>query len=87
MRTIYKYKISITGGEQLFSLHNGHRVIHIGEQNGELWMWVDQRTDHSRVDFNLRAIQTGHAVGDKANGHLGTVVMSDGYVWHIYETF
>ena len=87
MRTVHKYEVDVTDGPQTYEVHSGYHIIHFGEQNGKLCMWVDHRTECEKVSAILTVVGTGHDISDFPHIHLGTVQMSSGLVWHIYNNF
>lgn len=88
MRTIYKYEMSMTDDIQTFDLYNGYSIVHFGEQDGKIMMWVDHRTEYDTKQLvKLQIIGTGHDIGDYAASYRQTVQMPNGLVWHIYERF
>lgn len=94
-RVIYKYPIQ-QGGETVI---RGWftRFMHVGEQNGELMVWMENSLTHSgkagwaprtpdeMIEVTFHAIGTGWTYENGELGfHMGTVQMSDGLVWHVY---
>lgn len=88
MRTVHKFELSTTDDIQTFNLPMANNILKFGEQNGQVVMWIDLRTD--KMPERLRKFQiigTGHDIGDYPAEWLDTVQMSSGLVWHIYERF
>lgn len=85
MRTIHKFKLATTGEIQEFHLPLGSAILKFGEQNGQVVMWVDVRTENNTYVKHLQIIGTGHDIGEYPSLWLDTVQMSNGLVWHIYE--
>lgn len=81
--TIHKYPLFM-GDEVAVMMPAGAKVLHVGEQEGGLTLWaqVDQSQPFERRVFSIRG--TGHPLGEVGR-FIGTVVMSYGLVWHIYE--
>jgi len=86
MRTIYKY--NLTEGLQSLSLPEESRIVHVGEQHGWLTIWVEQPVQNTTPSTvrNINVYGTGQHVYDDAAVYVGTVLMTSGLVWHVYET-
>lgn len=81
-RRILKYHLGRPKGVLL--LPTDSTVIHVGEQEGELYIWVEtptSDTEWSKLAFLVVATGEAHA-GD--GRHFKTVQMQNGLVWHIY---
>jgi hypothetical protein len=84
MRTVYKYPLNNIGENEL-KLHRGFQIIHAGEQDGVVNLWVDSRTDNQKDDVTIVIYGTGHQMSEYAQEHIQSVQMSNGLVWHIYR--
>lgn len=85
MTTIYKFRLG-QGVSNALSMPTGAELLHVGEQMGELYLWA--RVDTSRVYENRELVVagTGWLEGTPARGqHIGSVQMSSGLVWHVFE--
>jgi hypothetical protein len=85
MRTIYKYDLMF--GYNSLYIPDGYKVVHVGEQYGNLTMWVEQPT--SKYPPSMHTFQvygTGQPFLDDNAVHVGTAVMTNGLVWHVYDT-
>lgn len=85
MKTIWKYQLALTDGQQVLAMPKGARILHLGYQNQvpTLWAEVDSEADKEPRYFQIHG--TGHPV---ANGgtYLGTVQASSSiFVWHVYD--
>lgn len=83
MRTIYKYPLEITRRQEIATFRNC-RVIHVGEQSGQLILWLLVDTKAEWIDLPVFVFGTGHPLPDAEFHHVGTVCMSDGFVWHVF---
>lgn len=96
-RVIYKYRLQQGGATTIKGWFT--RVMHVGEQDGELYIWMENslnamsfytgnmipRAESEKVEVTINAIGTGWEYGAADFGmHIGTVQMSDGLVWHIF---
>lgn len=82
-RVIYKYPI--TNGQASYELPCTSRVLHVGEQDGELFVWVDRPGPNQFVidlTHYFYVVGTGWAV--PYGTYVGTVQMDAGHVWHVY---
>jgi hypothetical protein len=88
MYAIHKFPIKTIGVTEIL-LSDDHEVLHVGEQDGQVMMWVKVRTsvgadlDH----YKFRIIGTGEQFKpDEKNMHyIGTVQMKEGLVWHVFQ--
>ena len=84
MRAVNKYELKITG-EQTLILPKGAQLNYFGEQDGKLFVWADVRDTNEPEERHIFIFGTGHVIDDHAYSWSGTVRMSNGLVWHIYE--
>jgi len=83
MKTIYKYEIALSEGT--VEVPENHEVLHIGEQNGRLFMWVLVGDSYFVKIISSLVIGTGWPVeGVSGKGYFGTVQMASGLVWHVF---
>jgi len=91
MRKIYKHRLKITDEIQVLTLPPDSIVVHCGEQEAGLYVWVDGDVDADEyIVVPFRIFGTGHLIkaasgAEEDASHVGTVQMSNGFVWHIYE--
>ena len=86
---IFKYRIPFQDVEVKIPLSEGCQVLHVGEQNNEVFIWIAVDPDqiwtcHKR----FRIIGTGYEI--KVDDYyqlkfIGTVQMKNGLVWHVFE--
>ena len=88
--TIWKYEIPLTD-EPVIEMPLGAVVRHVGEQDGQLCAWVQVIPTQPMVRHRLRVAGIGHPLhlpdeGSRyATSYVGTVVMADGFVWHVWD--
>jgi hypothetical protein len=85
MNTVYKWPLDLTDVQEV-AIPEGTRCLHVGEQNGvlTLWGWCD--SDEPLRDRRIAVVGTGNpAPSSREANHLGTVVMPNGFVWHVFE--
>ncbi len=85
--TIYKYPLPILDHSEVI-LPLGAEVIHIGEQDGLLYVWafVDPELGPP-VRRRFRIFGTGHLIPDDvaADSWRQTIQCANGLVWHVFE--
>jgi hypothetical protein len=82
-KAIYKYQLNIHD-IQTVCLPKGAKIIHIAEQFGFLCLWAEVWEDADDCEIDIMVRGTGHTFTGHENYHLGTVLMSNGLVWHVY---
>ncbi len=99
MRSVYKYAIPFGRSPTTLHLPENAKIVHAGEQEGTVVLWVEGRYDTTYIDSTLYVRQfqifgTGHEIPrnsvdknitETRYQHRGTVQMADGLVWHVYE--
>lgn len=81
---IFKYPVEDNGG--FVEMPKGAVVLSVGEQAGDLMVWCLVDTDKRVVSRQINVVGTGWNVsGFDAGKHLGTVQMSNGLVWHVFD--
>jgi len=84
---IFKYELKITDSQKI-DMPIGARLLSAKEQDGKLMVWalVDLRCANKPKEIMI--VGTGHpiefAVGEYSLNFVDTVVMSNGFVWHIF---
>lgn len=81
-RRILKYLI---WGTSYLPLGPEDKVLHVAEQRGEVFLWAE--VDTTVVPEQPRAfviLPTGETVPE-GHQHVGSVVMANLLVWHVYE--
>ncbi len=85
MRTVWKYKLFM--GTTNMVLPKGSKVVHVGEQNANPHIWVEQEAEDNVDGFECAfyVVGTGNALpsGDTFLGHVGSYT-SGPFVWHVY---
>lgn len=84
--TIWKFVID---GEGLIEIPCTHRCLSVGEQEGRIVMWAIVDPTTRPVPKQISVIGTGWQGwtmdGINAKRFIGTVQMSDGLVFHVFE--
>ena len=87
MKTVHKYHLNI--GETVIHLPLAAIPVHVGEQFGELQMWVELNPAEAQVDRHFRVFGTGHPIDGCEHmliTYVGTAIMQGGsFVLHVYE--
>ena len=86
MKTIYKYQLTPTMERIFLSVPGGMKFLHAGEQDGALTVWSIVNTESPSQDVWIRVYGTGWPIESPWTlTHIGTVQMTDGLVWHVFE--
>lgn len=84
MRAIWKYKLDIGTYQYVFPF--GSIIRYIGEQGGELYVWVEVSPKETNKEIvSLKVVGTGWDDIGPNDVYIGTAQISD-FVWHVYET-
>jgi len=83
MKTIYKYALKQTD-RQTLPMPDA-RILSVGEQGGGLFLWAVVDTDATPHVRHFRIFGTGHPFDGETRHFIGTVKMSSGLVWHVFE--
>lgn len=85
MKRIYKYPLELSDVAEV-SLPRGAKILHVGEQQGELRLWALGDPSVASERRRFRVVGTGHpADGLEVMKHLGTIQSPSGLVWHVFE--
>ena len=88
MNTIWKYEIPLTD-KPVIQMPKDARMLSVGEQRGKLFVWAAVDPEADSVPHQFRIAGTGHPVSmPLASMHvfcIGTVIMSNGLVWHVFH--
>lgn len=85
MKVIYKYPIEITATQTVVMSMN-HKLLHVGEQSGELVLWALVDKDDVKTAITISIYGTGNPASTADyEEYIGTVQMSNGLVWHVYK--
>ena len=87
MRTVHKFSLDI--GYTLVEMPENAKIIHVGEQYGQLQLWAEVDPNEPQTHRHFRVYGTGHPIDDVMHldvQHIGTAIMQGGdFVAHIYE--
>jgi hypothetical protein len=83
MKRILKYQLKITDEQKIHSFR-GFKPLSVHEQNGVLclWMMTDDRAKPCIVNVHIAG--TGNEFDDYSLEYVGTALMNNGLVWHVY---
>lgn len=79
--TIYKYKL--TGTETTVELPVSSVPRYVGEQDGDLYVWVELYSNLTKKTVAFNVYGTGWPI-DTNGKYLGTVQMKNNLVFHVY---
>lgn len=84
--TIWKF---IIDGDGIIEIPHTHRVLSVGEQDGRIIAWALVDANAPTIRKSLHVVGTGwkgwYLDGIMTKRFIGTVQMSDGLVWHVFE--
>jgi hypothetical protein len=85
MKTIWKYQLPRIPHTR-FVLPRGAEIIHVGAQEGTLFLWALVDTEARPEAREIMLIGTGIPWPDlpRLHRHLGTVQLEE-FVWHVFE--
>ncbi len=90
MKTIHKYRLPHTGINYV-SMPSSAQVLHVAEQDNELTMWAMVDANMTYADgVEIHVYGTGsYSISEGVNhlNHVGTVIMTEGPVWHVFRKF
>ena len=85
MKTIYKYTLAIEAEQTLHIPGGGGHVLHVGEQNGELCVWLLVDTAKPEKPRRFSVVGTGQpSERVEEDFHVGTAQVGT-FVWHVFS--
>ncbi len=87
MRTVHKFSLNL--GETVIDLPLSAKPIYVGEQFGELQLWVETTPGKPTFPRSFRIFSTGHPIDDLEDlqiTHVGSAIMQGGtFLAHVYQ--
>ena len=84
-KKVFKYLIQITTHETTIEMPIGAKIISVGCQNDELFLWAHVDTEKATEKRKIAVYGTGHEVTHEGV-FIGTVLMFDGsLVLHVMD--
>jgi hypothetical protein len=83
VKTVWKYPLRIDDSIQSIETYAGSRIVHVGNQDGQLCVWIEHNIESNPVRRHFKVHGTGHPIEPYAV-HVGSAVMPP-FVWHVYE--
>ncbi len=86
MKTIYKYPLKTIDTQEVI-LPNGHEILTVQEQHGEIQMWVLIDTARTRERVIIETFGTGHQIKNLSERkYIATYQLEGGdLVFHVFE--
>ena len=84
MRNIWKYWLSIED-YQIIEMPQDSKLLHVDEQEGKLCLWALVNPYAPKSRRSILVFGTGYVIDDSEDNFVGTTVMSDGFVWHVFD--
>lgn len=79
MNTIWKFQVHQSGVRQALDMPRGAKLLHLGVQSGQVYIWAQVDTAAPRVRRQFELVGTGYDLGDVAAGdYVGTVFLQNG---------
>lgn len=85
MRVVYKYELSPLTCLDV-ELPMNYKVVKVGEIENRFFIWIEQELDAGAdllVKFSI--VGTGQLIPNRFGNHVGTILATGGFVWHVYE--
>lgn len=88
MRQIYKWILDLSDEQEIEAPLGGIEFLSVQEQYGKLCLWGVVEDNSYTGRYTVRVFGTGRPLPNylDTNTYIGTAVMSDGYVWHVFRT-
>lgn len=84
MKTIYKYPLEIVD-VQTVKTNKSYKVVLVGNQEGQLCLWLQVDTEKPTIDLQIVIKGTGHEIPKNPPlTHLGSAIVG-AFVWHVYR--
>jgi len=84
IRHVFKYYLKETDVQEVM-MPTGAQILHVAQQAGMLCLWVLVELNNPLVERRIRIFGTGHPISVELGPFIGTVMMSSGLVWHIFD--
>lgn len=83
---IYKYPLEITDYQFITVGDRKANPLSVAEQNGKLCIWVslDENYAAGGETMEISIVGTGNRQCGALGDFVGTVLMSNGLVWHVF---
>jgi hypothetical protein len=82
VNVIFKY--GLEPGPQRVILPSIANLLHVGAQEGRLFMWAQVQSDAIQLERRIHVYGTGHAMGEAPGAYVGTAIVGP-YVWHVFD--
>lgn len=81
---IWKYELAIADQFEM-ELPEDAQIIHVAEQGKFCCMWAIVQPAAAKVKRRFAVVGTGHPFDLINKIHVGTILASNGLVWHVFE--
>ena len=82
MKIILKYELRLVDLQSV-PIPCGAEVLHVGVQNGDIYVWCLCDPQQKNVPMKFFIYGTGHDIKEPDIKHVGTVFQRS-FVWHIF---
>ena len=84
MKTIYKFKLELKS-YQILNIRGFIKCLKVGEQDGNIYLWVIINDEDNLHKLEISVVGTGTEIMEyNSIIYFDTVLMSNGFVWHIF---
>lgn len=82
---IFRYQLEVTDEQQLYMPHS-YEALSVAPSRGgyHIDLWVQVNPDNTTSAPKFYVVGTGNPMPDRELDFVGTAVMSDGLVWHVF---
>jgi hypothetical protein len=84
METIWKFPLEL-GNEQYISIPNGYTPLWVAVQDRNPYLWCRVDTEKSMVKEKILIYGTGHPLSNNTGKHLGSFMLYDSLVFHVFS--
>ncbi len=81
--TVWKYRLAF--GDTAYAIPAPAEIVSVGEQAGDIVMWVRVDTEREKQIVLVNVINTGQPLIESPDRFIGTVQMADGLVRHVFS--
>ena len=82
-KAIWKYQLEVADF-QTVEIPVGFKILHVGDQGTKLCFWAEIETANKKETRTIGIVGTGHPIIDAGGKYVGSAIMSNGFVWHVF---
>lgn len=85
---VWRYQLKVTD-QQTIDMPLGYQLLSVAPGRGIreylIDLWVQVPEEAPEVPVEIQIVGTGHPMPQARLDFIGTAVMSDGLIWHVFE--